>query len=157
MIQTTTEQAAAEQAASADVAKGLAEREAAKSPGKAVEPAGEGGGSGAGKAPEKAAQPAANDAADELKQVRQRLEKLEKGQDTLQAKREAADAVDSFIREHTKGVPTELLRRVLPQTTDKKTLFAEMDKVEGWLKGYLKEMVKCGLISHRNIGGGGRK
>jgi len=154
MMQTTMEQAAAEHAASADVAKGLAERQAAKAPGKAVEPAGEGAGSGANEKPQKAAQPAANDAADELKQMRQRLEKLENEKDAVQARREAADAVDSFIREHTKGVPTEMLRRLLPPTTDKKTLFAEMNKVEGWLNGYLKEMVKGGFLSYCNIGGG---
>jgi len=153
MMQTTTEQAAAEQAASADVAKGLAAREAGKAPQKTAEPAGEEIGSGAAKAPEKAAEPAANGAAEELKQMKERLEKLEKGQDTLQAKREAADAVDSFIREHTQGVPTEMLRRVLPQTTDKKTLFAEMQKLEGWLKSYVGELVNRGLVYHRNIGG----
>jgi len=154
MIQTTNEQTGAEQAASADVAKGLAEREAAKSPQKTAQSAGEGAGSGAAKAPEKAAELAANGAADELKQMRQRLEKLEQEKDTVQAKREGADAVDSFIREHTNRVPTEMLRRLLPPTTDKKALFAAMDKVEGWLKGYLKEMVKGGFVSYVNIGGG---
>ena len=152
MMQTTMEQAAAEQAASADVAKGLAEREAGKL-GKTAEPVGEGGGAGAAKAPEPAAEPAANGAADELKRMADRLAKLENERDAIQAKREAADAVDAFIREHTQGVPTEMLRRVLPQTTDKKTLFAEMQKLEGWLKSYVGELVNRGLVYHRNIGG----
>jgi hypothetical protein len=93
-------------------------------------------------------------AGDELTQLRERVKKLEAAEDSLRQKREAEDAVDSFIRERcADDLPREMLRKLFPVTSNRKELDAAGMKISQWLQDIVKSFVKAGVVQYRNIGG----
>jgi len=91
-----------------------------------------------------------------MTQMRERLEKLEASQDTVQKRREAEDAVDTFIRAQCENLPSKMMRKLLPVTTDTRKLAAAADEVEGWLKEYARLMEKRGILRFVDVGGASR-